>query len=208
MNRKSKNNVLKFLVLGGIVLVLGLVLQRQGNLISPLESTTMLMNLSSGEAGFALGDRTRGSGEAPPNTSGETNTATTPNDLAAKTAPTVKLTMETFTAQLAAAGVDVSAVSASMSAEGRSLDNLLTVVNSGRVSVADLAARLKGENANGEQPPTSGPESGSQSLFDFHWEDFGSVLYDLWVILAVTLVVIVLERSASWLKNRLHRATA
>ncbi|MCC6615107.1 MAG: hypothetical protein IT320_16640 [Anaerolineae bacterium] len=208
MRRKSRHGLLKLLVLVAIVVALGFALEQQGDLISPLQSTTLLMSLNSDEAGFAP------DGDAPALQADAESAAVTTDSAAqvsddSTTATTTEaMTIETFTAELAAAGVDVEAVSASMSAEGRSLDNLLAVVNSGRVTVAELAARLNGETASTENSAPA-PSSESDSLFNIHWEDFGSVLYDLWVILAATVIVIVLSRPASWLKNRLRRtATA
>ncbi|MCA9904444.1 MAG: hypothetical protein KC547_11355 [Anaerolineae bacterium] len=204
MRRKSSHNFRKFLVLVAIVLALGLVLQQQGNLISPLQSTAMLMNLSSGEAGVVPVREEPASVEDAASTTDSTAQTSADSTVAMTTST---LTLEEFTAELAAAGVDVDAVSASMSAEGRSLDNLLSVVNSGRVTVAELAARLNGESASTETPE-SAPTASTTSLFDIHWEDFGSVLYDLWVILAMTVIVIILARPAGWLTNRLRRATS
>ena len=204
MRRKSSHNFRKFLVLVAIVVALGLVLQQQGNLISPLQSTAMLMNLSSGEAGVVPVREEPASVEDAATTTDSTAQTSADSTVAVTTST---LTLEEFTAELAAAGVDVDAVSASMSAEGRSLDNLLSVVNSGRVSVADLAARLNGESASTEDAAPA-PDAESTALFTIHWEDFGSVLYDLWVILAMTVIVIILARPTGWLTNRLRRATS
>ncbi|MBL8133279.1 MAG: hypothetical protein JNL42_15565, partial [Anaerolineae bacterium] len=113
------------------------------------------------------------------------------------------MTLDELTAQLAAAGVDVETVSAEMSAEGRSLENLLSVVNSGRVTVADLAARLNGETTTEAQMP---PSESSTLLLDLRWDELGSVAYNLWVMLAATLAVIVLARPAGWLGSRVKRA--
>jgi len=207
MKRKSRHNLLKFIALVAIVVALGGVLQQQGDLISPLQSTALLLSLNSGEPGIAPeGDAPVVQADAVSATD-TTDSAAQASDDSTTAAATETMTLETFTAELAAAGVDVEAVSASMSAEGRSLDNLLTVVNSGRVTVADLAARLNGESTSSEDAAPA-PSAESESLFNLHWEDFGSVLYDLWVILAATVIVIILGRPASWLKNRLRRAAA
>jgi hypothetical protein len=93
-----------------------------------------------------------------------------------------------------------------MNAQGRSLENLLSVVNSGRVTVAELAARLKGEtNSEAQEPPDAGGREASMELLDIRWDEFGSVVYDLWFIVAVTVILIVIARPAGWLVNRVKR---
>ncbi len=228
---KKRSGIRGFIVLTLIVVVLGGYLWSQGDLISPVETTTMLINVSSSDAaGFAMvGER-----GTPPDTTASTDSDTTvaaettaDTEVQAEASTTVDaaaeasmettnataLTMDEFVAQLAAAGVDVDAVSASMSAEGRSLDNLLTVVNSGRTTVADLAVRLSGQTVvrdTGSTETSAGtvPEGGSTSLFDLRWDEIGSVAYNLWFILAVTIFVIVVGRPVGWLINRLKRTPA
>lgn len=224
---KKRTGIRGFIVLTLIVAVLGGYLWSQGDLISPVETTTMLVNLSSSDdAGFAMvGER-----EAPPDVaaSTESETAAAGTDVQAESSTVVEtaaetstesgsttgLTMDEFVAQLAAAGVDVDAVSASMSAEGRSLDNLLAVVNSGRTTVADLAVRLSGQTVTrdtGSTEDTAAPGSGdaiSTSLFDLRWDEIGSVAYNLWFILAVTILVIIVGRPVGWLINRIKRTPA
>ncbi|MBK9747793.1 MAG: hypothetical protein IPO91_13560 [Chloroflexi bacterium] len=232
---KKRSGIRGFIVLTLIVAVLGGYLWSQGDLISPVETTSLLINVSSSDAGFAMvGER-----GAPPDTTvsdtattaaettadtsvdAEVQAETTTTDAAdvsitSETATTGTLTMDEFVAQLAAAGVDVDAVTASMSAEGRSLDNLLAVVNSGRTTVADLALRLSGQTVvrdTGSTEDTAvtvpeGGEAGSTSLFDLRWDEIGSVAYNLWFILAVTIVVIVVGRPIGWVINRLKRTPA
>lgn len=227
---KKRSGIRGFIVLTFIVAVLGGYLWSQGDLISPMETTSMLINISSGEAGFALvGER-----GAPPDMVASTDSDTT---VAAETAAdtsaaaavpaetnttvaaasTTALTMDEFVTQLAAAGVDVDAVTASMSVEGRSLDNLLAVVNNGRTTVADLAVRLSGQTvvrdtgSTEDSTATAAPTDragGSTSLFDLRWDEIGSVAYNLWFILAVTIFVIVVGRPVGWLINRLKRTPA
>jgi len=231
---KKRSGIRGFIVLTLIVAVLGGYLWSQGDLISPMETTSMLVNVSSGEAGFAMvGERgtppdmaastdvdTTVAAETAADTAvpAETNsTVATAAEASTDATSTTALTMDEFVAQLAAAGVDVDAVTASMSAEGRSLDNLLAVVNSGRTTVADLAVRLSGqtvvrdtgstEDSTATAAPTGGA-GGSTSLFDLRWDEIGSVAYNLWFILAVTIVVIVVGRPVGWLINRLKRTTA
>lgn len=212
-----RRNLRGFLLLVAVVVIGAAVLKSQGDLINPLESTELLINVSSGGDGFAMVGEER----TPPDTaasvsqSSMTASAASSADVAAgsgssgdQVAATGTLTLETLTAELAAAGVDVEAVSADMSAQGRSLENLLIVVNSGRVTVADLAARLKSESSSAApaQPEAVPDQSVSTGLFDVHWDEFGSVLYDLWFILAVTVAVIIIARPAGWLVKRMKRA--
>lgn len=227
---KKRSGIRGFIVLTLIVAVLGGYLWSQGDLISPVETTSLLINVSSSDAGFAMvGER----GAPPDMTVSDTATTadtsadaevqaeTTTTDAAevsitSETATTGTLTMDEFVAQLAAAGVDVDAVTTSMSAEGHSLDNLLAVVNSGRTTVADLAVRLSGQTVvrdTGSTEDTAltvpeGGDAGSTSLFDLRWDEIGSVAYNLWFILAVTIVVIVVGRPVGWLINRLKRTPA
>ena len=227
---KKRSGIRGFIVLTLIVAVLGGALWSQGDLISPVETTSLLINVSSSNAGFAMvGER-----GAPPDTTvsdtattadtsvdAEVQAETTTTDAAevsstSETATTGTLTMDEFVAQLAAAGVDVDAVTTSMSAEGRSLDNLLAVVNSGRTTVADLAVRLSGQTVvrdTGSTEDTAvtvpeGGDAGSTSLFDLRWDEIGSVAYNLWFILAVTILVIVVGRPVGWVINRLKRTPA
>lgn len=78
--------------------------------------------------------------------------------------------------------------------------NLLAVVNSGRVTVAELAARLKGVPAENTAP--SAASAPAEGLLAIRWEELGSVAYDLWFILAVTVAVIVVARPIGWLVKR------
>lgn len=220
--RKQHQSRRAFLILVVIVLVSGVLLWSQGDLISPLQSTSLLLNTSSDNPGFAMVDEsdkpetrtTVGQSDTTGSTESEDTVteSTTQQDTAVQT-NTGAMTMDELVAELAAAGVDVDAVSASMTAEGRSLDNLLVVVNSGRVTVADLATRLKGDTASStgstatsDENPRPDDDDNSQSLLDIHLDEIGSVLYDLWFILATTVIVIVLARPAGWLVNRIKHA--
>lgn len=205
--RRQHVSVRGFFILLAVVIISGAVLWSQGDLVSPLQSTTMLISMSAGDGGFAMVGEERGTPpEAVQRDTGENDDETTVvQDAAARTAPAGTMTLETLTAELAAAGVDIEQVSATMSAEGRSLENLLAVVNSGRVTVAELAARLKGE-AGGEVNQPLG--EGSAGLLDIRWDEFGSVAYNLWFLLAAAVVVIVIARPIGWLVNRTKRADA
>ncbi len=230
---QKRSGIRGFVILTLIVALLGGYLWSQGDLISPVQSTTLLVSVSSGDSGFAMvGER-----GTLPDASAETTVDTgavasdsTAIETAAEAAPVAEtvaqdttttevttLTMDEFVAQLAAAGVDVDTVSATMSAEGRSLDNLLAVVNSGRTTVADLATRLSGQTtqldtgsteSTEETPSAPAEDGGSTSLLDFRWEELGSVAYNLWFMLAITIFVIVLGRPIGWLINRLKRTPA
>ncbi len=226
---KKRSGFRGFLILAVITILLGGYLWSQGDLISPVQSTTMLVSLSSaGDSGFAMvGER-----GAPPDAAAAATVATAAGasnseSVAVEAAPvaetvtqastTTTLTLDEFIAQLAAAGVDVDAVSATMSTEGRSLDNLLAVVNSGRTTVADLATRLSGQTtqidtgsteSTEETPSAPAEDGGSTSLLDFRWEELGSVAYNLWFMLASTIFVIVLGRPIGWLINRFKRTPA
>lgn len=220
--RKQQQGRYAFLILVVIVLFSGVLLWSQGDLISPLQSTTLLLNTSSDNPGFAMVDETGQTAARPADTTDQTGDAAAaePGVIVAETTAsqtttvqTGAMTMETFLAELKAAGVDVDTVSATMSAEGRSMDNLLAVVNSGRVTVADLAARLKGDSASSTGTPAAADENlrpdeaeQSASLVDIRWDEIGSVLYDLWFILATTAIVIILARPAGLLVNRIKRA--
>ncbi|MCB9450599.1 MAG: hypothetical protein H6672_04125 [Anaerolineaceae bacterium] len=213
--RKNRRSIRAFIILVAIVIGSGLILWSQGDLANPLEGITMLTGMSSSDAGFEMvGDRS-----APPdsivNTAADTGSttittstaSTAPVETASNQTTTTQtsdggMTLETFTAELAAAGVDVETVTANMAAEGRSLDNLLAVVNSGRVTVAELAARLNGETTTEIQ--TVPIEGGAESL-DIRWEEIGSVAYNLWIILAATVIVIVVARPIGWFVNQLKR---
>jgi hypothetical protein len=223
MQRTNKRSGVRgFVILVAIVVISGAFLWSQGDLINPMQSTAMLISMSSGEAGFAMVSE-----DAPAARSAETTTVTAENTAVTETstsesasaetavetstsetvaATTGTMTLDEFTTELAANGVNVEAVSATMSEGGRSLENLLTVVNSGRVTVADLATRLKGET-NTEITPAS-EEGISTQLLDLRWDELGSVAYDLWFMLAITAVVIILARPAGWLVNRIKRAQA
>lgn len=203
---QARQGRLAFAVLVAIVIVSGAFLWTQGDLINPLQSTTLLIELSSGEAGFAMVGE-EGTRPEPPTTTESTTIAAE----AVEASPVEQMTLEAFTAELAAAGVDVESVTATMTAEGRSLENLLAVVNSGRVSVADLAARLMGESSTvtttSEAEGTLPPDEGSSELLNLRWDELGSVAYDLWVILATTVLLIVVSRPVGWLVNRLKSVT-
>lgn len=195
-SEKSRHSRRSFFILVVVVVLSGVLLWSQGDLRSPLQSTAMLIGLSAGEDGFAMvGEERR-----PPDMTARTTSAET-NSAAPETASGT-MTLETLTAELAAAGVDMEALSATMAAEGRSLENLLSVVNSGRVTVAELAARLNGDSTTIAAPPAEG----SAALLDIRWEELGSVAYNLWFMLAATVIVIVIARPVGWLVNRLKRA--
>lgn len=208
---QARQGRLAFAILVAIVIISGAFLWTQGDLISPLQSTTLLMELSSGEAGFAMVGEEGTRPEPPTTTEQSTTESTTSVVEAVEASPVEQMTLEAFTAELAAAGVDVEAVTATMTAEGRSLENLLAVVNSGRVSVADLAARLMGESSTAtttsEAEGTLPPGEGSSELLNLRWDELGSVAYDLWVILATTVLLIVISRPVGWLVNRLKSVT-
>ena len=213
-SQQTRRNRRGFLILVAVVLVGGLILSSHGDLTNPLETTLLQLNLSSQGDGFTM------IGGGPPSSvpsgaSSESNSAANgvsasePAAVPASTGGT--MTLATLTAELAATGVDVSAVAASMSAEGRSLDNLVNVVNSGRVTVAELATRLKGETAGAgeaQEPSSEGATGRGQSagLLDVRWDAIGSVAYDLWFILAVTAAVITIRYSIDWLISRFKRA--
>jgi hypothetical protein len=221
MKRTNKRSGLRgFVILVAIVVISGAFLWSQGDLINPMQSTAMLISMSSGEAGFAMvgvdapprsAETTTAAEDAAVTETSTSESASAETAVETSTAETVAaatgtITLEEFTIELTANGVDVEAVSATMSEGGRSLENLLTVVNSGRVTVADLATRLKGET-NTEIIPT--PEEGSSAqLLDLRWDELGSVAYNLWFMLAITAVVIVLARPVGWLVNRIKRAQA
>lgn len=207
---QARQGGLAFAVLVAIVIVSGAFLWTQGDLINPLQSTTLLIELSSGEAGFAMVGETGTRPEAPTTTEQTTTESTTSAAEPVEASTVEQMTLETFTAELAAAGVDVEAVTANMTAEGRSLENLLAVVNSGRVSVADLAARLQGETNSAPTSESEGtlpPGEGSSELLNLRWDELGSVAYDLWVILATTVLLIVVSRPVGWVVNRLKSVT-
>lgn len=213
--QKHRRSIRSFFILVAVVIVGGLVLWSQGDLISPVESTAMLIGMSSGESGFAMvGDRPAPSDQAGNDTGTTTVAQTTQGETAGTAASTTEtvttttaagtMTLETFTAELAAAGVDVEAISATMAAEGRSLENLLAVVNSGRTTVADLAARLNGESST--EIRTVPENDSSDGLLDIRWDASGSVAYNLWVILAATVLVIVIARPIGWFVRQIKRA--
>lgn len=198
---KSRKRMQGYVVLVAIVSLLGAILWSQGDLISPMQNTRLIIDLSASTDGFAM----VGEAAAAP-TDGAEDTAvveTAPQETSAIETPTASMTMETFIAELTAAGVDVEAVTATMTEGGRSLDNLLAVVNSGRVSVEELAARLKGEAPNAIDAT---PLQTGTPLLDIRWEELGSVAYDLWVILAVTAVLIVVARPVGWLVKQIKQA--
>ncbi len=217
--QRPRRRFLGFAVLVVLVITSGVILASQGDLISPIQSTTMLISMSSGEDGFAMvGDRpsppdsaeTITSAAEQPDASVADTSAAVDESAVTETTSEGTMTLEQFTAELAAAGVDVESVSATMSAEGRSLENLLAVVNSGRTTVADLAVRLSGATTDATSTSAEGaqPLSGesSTSLIDFRWDEIGSVAYNLWVMLAATVAVIVIARPAGWLVNRIKRS--
>lgn len=221
----SRRGLRGFILLIAVVVISGAFLYAQGDLQSPLQSTTLLLSMASGEEGFAMAGERPALPDSEAGTTGEsaaevdsaavaaaaedaaqtTGVAMTAMQTAAGGAASSGMTLEQLTAELAAAGVDVEAVSAEMSAGGRSLENLLSVVNSGRVTVADLAARLNGETTTEAQMP---PSESSTSLLDLRWDELGSIAYNLWVMLAATLAVIVLGRPVGWLVSRVRRVPA
>jgi len=72
----SRQGRLAFAVLVAIVIVSGAFLWTQGDLISPLQSTTLLIELSSGEAGFAMVGE-EGTRPEPPTTTEQSTTEST-----------------------------------------------------------------------------------------------------------------------------------
>jgi hypothetical protein len=77
--------------------------------------------------------------------------------------------------------------------------------------VAELATRLNGESNNSEGSTSTDTEGnerdeGSTGLLNIQWNDIGSVAYDLWMMLAMTVVVIVLGRPVGWLVNQIKQA--
>ncbi|HEX2908874.1 MAG TPA: hypothetical protein VHO69_18525 [Phototrophicaceae bacterium] len=215
-SEKNKRNRRAFFILVLVVIVGGGWLWSQGELRNPLQSTAMLIGQSSGEAGFAMvGERPApgemvASSETTANTdassAAETVSVAEPAAVEAAASSTGTMTLETLTAELAAAGVDIESVSATMAAEGRSLENLLSVVNSGRVTVAELASRLNGETTSETTAAAQPPAASSTALLDIRWEELDSVAYNLWFMLAATVVVIVVSRPVGWLVNRIKRA--
>lgn len=222
--KKPARGLRGFLFLGAIVFLGGALLWSQGDLISPVQSTSMLVNLSSSDAGFAM----VGDGQRPTAATTTTDSAavadtstvtaaskTTTSASSDSSVTAASMTLEEFMLALTTAGVDVEAVTATMAAEGRSLDNLLTVVNSGRTTIEELASRLQNTSASttatstSEQMPAGEMRQGgeSSSLLDFRWDELGSVAYNLWFILATTIVVILLGKPAGWLVNRINRTT-
>ncbi len=214
--QQRPRRLLGFAVLVIVVITSGVILASQGDLISPIQSTTMLISMASGDDSFAMvGDRSEPPNDAEASTETTVLTAEQPEAAAVdaesgvtETTSEGTMTLEEFTTELAAAGVDVESVSTTMSAEGRSLENLLAVVNSGRTSVAELAARLSGETTDATSTEGAQPPSGesSTSLIDFRWDEIGSVAYNLWVMLAATAAVIVIARPAGWIVNRIKRS--
>lgn len=211
MSVPSKPNGIRgFVVLVAVVILGGIVLWSHGDLISPLQSSALLLSLSGSEPGFAMVGEAR-EAPAPAAASADTSQAAAEDaSLVIETAPAAPMTLETLAAELSAAGVDITALTAQMNAEGRGLENLLAVVNSGRVTVAELAARLQNtQNAPAAeaQVPPSEVSAAETGLFDLRWEEIGSVAYDLWFMLAMTVVVIVVARPVGWLVNRLRRSS-
>jgi len=215
----KRHRIRGFLILVAIIVIGGFALQHSGDLATPLQSTLMMINLASGDEGFAM----VGEGVMPPDGAevaavdgSDTTTSagqdeavaqmassdSAPIDAASEETATGTVTLEALTAELAAAGVDVEALAATMTEEGRSLGDLLAVVNSGRTTVADLAARLSGDGTSEATDETAPPPGEDTGLLDIRWDEFGSVVYDLWLFLAVTAVVIVVARPVGWLVNR------
>ncbi len=201
--QNHRHNLRAFIILVAVVIVGGLILWSQGDLINPLEGTLMLIDTSSGRG--AIAEETEnspvGAAASAPERAAVAEPVSEPTaDHAVVTTGT--MTLEALTAELATAGVDVEAVSATMKAQGRSLESLLSVVNSGRVTVAELATRLKVESAGDSQAPAA---EDSSELQDIQWDEFGSVVYNLWFILAVTAAIIVIARPAGWLVKQIKR---
>lgn len=217
--RKTFRIERSFVILVMVVALGGAILWSSGDLISPLQSTELMLGMS-GDPGFAMvgegGARPERTTETTETQDAEPSEAAITTDASAETTAAVEtMTMDAFLVELAANGVDVDAVSAQMSAEGRSLDNLLAVVNSGRVTVAELATRLQPAAVEASDAETSPSESGvnteapienGSGLFDIRWDEIGSVAYDLWMMLAVTVVVIVVARPVGWLVKRLPQS--
>ena len=206
--RKNKANTRSFLILVASIVIIGGYLWSQGELISPLKNTNLIMSLSAQDDGFrAVGDApaqpAAQAESAEPVSAEETNTTAETVQEDTEEEPVIEqMTMEDLLAELVAQGVDIEAVTAEFEAEGRSLENLLPVVNSGRVSVEELAIRLRGETPDYGQPPV---EEDHSILSDIHWEELGSVIYDFWIILVVTLLVIVFGRPFGWLMKQLKQ---
>lgn len=75
--------------------------------------------------------------------------------------------------------------------------------------ISDQIVTASDESIATEQqmPAQGGDHSSSSSLFDFRWDQIGSVIYNLWVIAAVTVVVIMLSYLSSAFNNRRLRNT-
>lgn len=202
---RKKHNTRNFVILIAIVLIIGVILWMQGDLINPVQNTASLMNTSPEDGGFAMvGDQ-----QTSPEHSESASVTDNGNEASTGTGNTVVVTntagqmsKETLIAELTAAGVDVNSVTANLNAQGKSLDNLLVVVNSGRVTVDELAMRLNGETPNDTQSPS---REGRNPLLDLHWEEFGGVVFDLWFILVVTILVIILARPVGWLVKQIKQ---
>lgn len=192
-----------FALLVIIVAVMGGTLWWQGDLISPVENTRLLVNVSSDGNGFAMVGEAEAARDSAPEPSTIVETTAPETTIVEETPVVATMTMEEFVAALTAEGVDMDAVNATMTEGGRSLDNLLAVVNSGRVTVTDLALRLKGEAPTSINPVSA---ETAPSRYAIHWEELGSVVYDLWVMLAVTAALIVVARPVGWLVKRVKQA--
>jgi hypothetical protein len=243
----KRRGIRSFILLLVVVLIGAAALQQSGYLETPLQSALMIVNLASGSDNFAMAGEDRlpppnmsatttdtdadsdDVAEASVQTAStdddsddvaeaSVQTASTSSISTSTQATTGTLTLDAFTAELAAAGVDVNTLSATLAEQGRSFDDMLAVVNSGRISVADLAARLNAESSGtattttattttDAPPERDGDEAGSAGLLSsIRWDEFGSVLYDLWFFLAVTAAVIVIARPIGWLVNHFRPA--
>lgn len=60
----------------------------------------------------------------------------------------------------------------------------------------------------GDHHAPGGDDRSLAAYFDFAWEDVGSVAYNLWVMLALTIAVIVIARLTGWLIKLSKLATA
>lgn len=67
-----------------------------------------------------------------------------------------------------------------------------------------------GFDMRGQRPPDGGnfdrPEGrdggGSMNFWNIQWQDIGSVFYNIWLMLAATVAVIVIARPIGWLMKR------
>ena len=194
-----------FFIFTAAVIISGLLLWSQGYLISPFEGTLLLLNTAADANSLAeeTDSSTADSGTISPTERGAVSQPAVEPTAAHGEVPGT-MTLEALSTELTAAGVDVEALSADLTTQGRSLETLLTVVNTGRVTVAELATRLIADSAATTEDQ---PAEVNSELESIQWDEFGSIVYDLWLMLAATIVVIVIARPAGWLAHALKRRT-